>query len=104
MDASIFHAQAEFSRREVLQGVLGGALAAGLGPLSPVVAAGPADPAASAGLVRSTRRYPNKKSINLWAFPYPERMGLKDCFALAKRAGFDAVEVNFDLENDLSPK
>lgn len=45
-----------------------------------------------------------KKSINLWAFPYPERMTLRECFKLAKRAGFDGIELNYDLENDLSPK
>ena len=45
-----------------------------------------------------------KKSINLWAFPYPERMNLRECFQLAKDAGFDGLELNYDLENDLSPK
>jgi hexulose-6-phosphate isomerase len=44
-----------------------------------------------------------KKSINLWAFPYPAKMSLKECFELARRAGFDAVEVNYNLEGDLSP-
>jgi hexulose-6-phosphate isomerase len=45
-----------------------------------------------------------KKSINLWAFPYPGRMTLKECLQLAKDAGFDGIELNYDLENDLSPK
>lgn len=45
-----------------------------------------------------------KKSINLWAFPYPERMNLEECLKLAKAAGFDAIELNYDLDNDLSPK
>ena len=45
-----------------------------------------------------------KKSINLWAFPYPERMSLKECMQLAKNAGFDGIELNYDLDNDLSPK
>jgi hexulose-6-phosphate isomerase len=45
-----------------------------------------------------------KKSINLWAFPYPARMALRDCLKLAKDAGFDGIELNYDLENDLSPK
>ena len=31
-----------------------------------------------------------KKSINLWAFPYPDRMTLKECLELAKDAGFEA--------------
>lgn len=49
------------------------------------------------------RRYDMKKSINLWAFPYPEKMSLRDCLRLAKDAGFDGIELNYDLENDLSP-
>jgi len=52
----------------------------------------------------SPRRYDMKKSINLWAFPYPQRMSLKECLQLAKDAGFDGIELNYDLENDLSPK
>ena len=45
-----------------------------------------------------------KKSINLWAFPYPGRMTLRECLQLAKDAGFDGIELNYDLDNDLSPK
>ena len=45
-----------------------------------------------------------KKSINLWAFPYPQRMSLRECLQLAKEAGFDGIELNYDLDNDLSPK
>lgn len=45
-----------------------------------------------------------KKSINLWAFPYPDKMSLRQCLQLAKDAGFDAIELNYDLENDLSPQ
>lgn len=52
----------------------------------------------------SPKRYRMRKSINLWAFPYPQRMTLEECLSLAKRAGFDAIELNYDLENDLSPK
>jgi hexulose-6-phosphate isomerase len=52
----------------------------------------------------SPKRYDMKKSINLWAFPYPQRMTLKECLQLAKDAGFDGIELNYDLENDLSPK
>jgi len=52
----------------------------------------------------SLKRYPIKKSINLWAFPYPERMNLRECLQLAKDAGFDGIELNYDLDNDLSPK
>ena len=50
------------------------------------------------------KRYPFKKSINLWAFPYPDKMSLEQCLQLAKDAGFDGIELNYDLESDLSPK
>ena len=53
---------------------------------------------------RSPKRYAVKKSINQWAFPYPQQMHLKECLQLAKDAGFDGIELNYDLENDLSPK
>lgn len=52
----------------------------------------------------STRQYRMKKSINQWAFPYPDRMSLEECLRLAKAAGFDGIELNYDLDNDLSPK
>jgi hexulose-6-phosphate isomerase len=52
----------------------------------------------------SPKRYTMKKSINLWAFPYPDRMNLRECLQLAKDAGFDGIELNYDLDNDLSPK
>lgn len=48
------------------------------------------------------RQYSMKKSINLWAFPYPDKWSLQDCFQLAKDAGFDGVEVNFALEGQFS--
>ncbi len=53
---------------------------------------------------QSPKRYSFRKSINLWAFPYPDRMTLRECMELAKRAGFDGIELNYDLENDLSPQ
>jgi hexulose-6-phosphate isomerase len=52
----------------------------------------------------SPKRYDMKKSINLWAFPYPQHMTLRECLQLAKNAGFDGIELNYDLDNDLSPK
>jgi L-ribulose-5-phosphate 3-epimerase len=52
----------------------------------------------------SPKRYDMLKSINLWAFPYPERMTLRECMQLARDAGFDGIELNYDLDNDLSPK
>jgi L-ribulose-5-phosphate 3-epimerase len=60
-------------------------------------------PKASANAA-SPKSYTMKKSINLWAFPYPEKMSLQECLQLAKDAGFDGIELNYDLENDLSPK
>ncbi len=52
----------------------------------------------------SPKRYDMLKSINLWAFPYPQRMSLRECLQLAKDAGFDGIELNYDLDSDLSPK
>ena len=50
------------------------------------------------------KRYDMKKSINLWALPYPDKISLKECFELAADAGFDGVEVNYNLEGDISPE
>lgn len=30
-------------------------------------------------------------------------MNLRECLTLAKNAGFDGIELNYDLDNDLSP-
>ena len=49
-------------------------------------------------------RYAMRKSINLWAFPYPDQMSLEACLRLAKDAGFDGIELNYDLDSELSPK
>lgn len=54
--------------------------------------------------VQAAKRYRMQKSINLWAFPYPDKMSLTECLQLAKDAGFDGIELNYDLVNDLSPK
>lgn len=59
---------------------------------------------ADSPLARAPKRYAMKKSINLWAFPYPSKMNLRQCMELAKRAGFDGIELNYDLDSDLSPK
>lgn len=67
-------------------------------------AAGAQQTAPSAASQEPNKRYEMKKSINLWAFPYPEKMSLRQCLQLAKDAGFDGIELNYDLENDLSPK
>jgi len=60
--------------------------------------------AAQRPAVPAGKRYDMKKSINLWALPYPDKMTLRQCFELVKEAGFDGVEVNFNLEGDLSPQ
>ena len=66
---------------------------------NPPAAQGASDPRQS-----WPKRYRMKKSINLWAFPYPQRMTLRECLQLAKDAGFDGIELNYDLDNDLSPR
>ncbi|MEZ6122991.1 MAG: sugar phosphate isomerase/epimerase family protein [Planctomycetaceae bacterium] len=60
--------------------------------------------AAQAAEVEVRPTYRMKKSINLWAFPYPQKMTLQQCLQLAKDAGFDGIELNYDLDSDLSPK
>jgi L-ribulose-5-phosphate 3-epimerase len=60
--------------------------------------------AAKSASITPSKKYDMKKSINLWAFPYPQKMSLKECFQLAKDAGFDGIEVNYNLEGDLSPE
>ena len=89
------------SRRDLLAASAGMASAYFAASASGQERAGRAD---AGSLARSAKTYDMKKSINLWAFPYPARMDLRQCFELAKRAGFDGIEVNFDLDNDLSPK
>src|SRR6476646_4305857 len=89
------------SRRDVLSS----ALLAGAAFMTPTAFAAADAPAASASpLARATKRYDIRKSINLWAFPYPQKMDLRRCLELAKEAGFDGIELNYDLDNDLSPK
>jgi hexulose-6-phosphate isomerase len=90
----------QVSRRSALIGALAAGGAAALGP----DAAAQAPKAGPDARRASPKRYEMKKSINLWAFPYPQRMTLKECLQLAKDAGFDGIELNYDLESDLSPK
>ncbi|MEP3929916.1 MAG: sugar phosphate isomerase/epimerase, partial [Rhodopirellula bahusiensis] len=40
--------------------------------------------ATAASFTQSQPKYQFKKSINLWAFPYPDKMSLKECLQLAK--------------------
>ncbi len=93
------HEDARMSRRKVLGSSLAAASAGAIAHGMPA-STGP-EPKALRG---APRTYAMKKSINLWAFPYPARMSLCDCLKLAKDAGFDGIELNYDLENDLSPK
>jgi len=87
------------SRRGALQAALAAGMAAPSLVPSLALGAGKADDRRA-----SPKRYDMKKSINLWAFPYPQRMNLKECLQLARDAGFDGIELNYDLDNDLSPK
>ena len=92
------------NRREWLKysALLGSGLT-GMGAGSGVVAGTLGTEPAALLLQRASKQYLMKKSINLWAFPYPSKMSLRECFELARRAGFDGVEVNYNLEGDLSP-
>lgn len=92
--------QTGFSRRSLISGALAAAGGAAAFPQT-VAAQEQKKPDVRRG---ATKRYKMKKSINLWAFPYPDRMSLEECLQLAKDAGFDGIELNYDLENELSPK
>ena len=87
-----------FSRRSAFKMAMG---ATGLAAVSTnnTIAQTKSDPRKS-----SPKQFAMKKSINLWAFPYPDKMNLRECLQLAKDAGFDGIELNYDLESDLSPK
>jgi hexulose-6-phosphate isomerase len=61
-----------------------------------------ASSASSAPSARAARQYDMKKSINLWAFPYPGKWSLRESLQVAKDAGFDGVELNFNLEGEFS--
>jgi len=51
---------------------------------------------------RKPKRYEMKKAINMWAFAYPDPWSLKESLQLAKDAGFDGVELNFNLTGEFS--
>ncbi len=92
-------------RRMTRRGAMGAALVAAGGAAACIPGAPQTSKMGQAGpLGSSPKRYTMKKSINQWAFPYPQRMNLEECLRLAKDAGFDGIELNYDLENDLSPK
>lgn len=88
------------SRRELLAytAAFGSAFVAAQG-LAADAPAAPQPPAKT-----PSKKYDMKKSINLWALPYPQKMTLKECLQLCKDAGFEGVEVNYALEGDLSPQ
>ena len=89
-------------RRELLaySGAFGAAFLANQGLINDASAADTVSkPAKTTG---DHRRYDMKKSINMWAFPYPDTWSLRECFELAKDAGFDGVEINFALEGEFS--
>lgn len=90
----------QLSRRELLaySAALGGTFMAAQG------LAAETPPEAQPARKPPAKRYDMKKSINLWALPYPDKMTLRECFQLCKDAGFDGVEVNYALEGDLSPE
>jgi L-ribulose-5-phosphate 3-epimerase len=91
-----------FSRRNLMTSALA---AGGLLALSGSdVAAENTVPSGQSISLPPRKRYQMKKSINQWAFPYPDKMSLEQCLRLAKDAGFDGIELNYDLDNDLSPK
>lgn len=84
-------------RRELL------AYAAAFGPAFLAAQGLAAEPEAKVPAApRAGKRYAMQTSINLWAFPYPQSMTLRECLQLAKDAGFDAVELNYNLEGDVS--
>jgi hexulose-6-phosphate isomerase len=91
------------SRRELLAytAAFGSSFLAAQGLVADASAAGPQASQTPSG---PAKRYAMKKSINLWALPYPQRMTLRQCFELCKDAGFDGVEVNFALDGDISPQ
>jgi L-ribulose-5-phosphate 3-epimerase len=90
------------SRRELLaySAAFGSSFLAAQGLVAAESAPAPAPSPVRKG---SSKRYEMKKSINLWALPYPKQMTLQECLTLCKDAGFDGVELNYALDGDLSP-
>jgi len=95
----------QLTRREILgyTAVFGSAFLASQGLAGEASVPAQASPARKPPS-RPAKRYDMKKSINLWALPYPQKMTLKECFELCKDAGFDGVEVNYALDGDLRPE
>ena len=86
------------SRREIITTALAAGPTAALATLA-AAQDRPAEPRAQPSALRgSPTVYNMKKSINQWAFPYPERMTLEECLLLAKRAGFDGISASDHLQ------
>jgi hexulose-6-phosphate isomerase len=102
--AELESTMSNLSRRELLgySAAFGPAFLAAQGLLSEEAAG--QDAAAGGAKLPAGKKYDMKKSINLWALPYPQKMSLKDCLELCKDAGFEGVELNYALEGDLSPE
>ena len=92
-------------RRDMLaySAALGAAFLAGQG-LTVSAAENATEQPASAKAIPPPKRYAMKKSINLWALPYPAKMSLRECLELCKEAGFEGVELNYSLDGDLTPE
>jgi hexulose-6-phosphate isomerase len=88
-------------RRELLvySAALGGAFMAGNGMINAQYSGKAAQQKQEN---HSPKRYNMKKSINMWAFPYPDKWSLKESFEQARDAGFDGIELNFDLTGEFS--
>ncbi len=95
----------QLDRRELLamSGVFGASFLASQGLISRAEA-DEIDAAKKPAAEPTGKRYDMKKSINMWALPYPDKMSLKESFELIADAGFDGVEVNYNLEGDISPE
>ena len=73
------------NRRQALVSTLAATAGLAAGPgNAPAAAADLAQPSAVDSRKGSPKPYRMKKSINLWAFPYPSRMSLRECLELAK--------------------
>ena len=102
-EESDVYSRGALSRRELISysGAFGAAFLAAQG--FPVEGHEDSSGASSAPAMPG-KHYDMKKSINLWALPYPKKMTLRHCLEVCKAAGFDGVELNYALDGDLSPE
>lgn len=92
----------KLSRRELL--AYSAAFGASFAAAGGVGRAAAAQPQSAGSPPNPGKQYDMKKSINLWALPYPDDMSLETCFDICASAGFEGVEVNYDIEGELSPE